>query len=265
MNVYLREMKAHRKSLILWSFGVFLLIVTGMAKFAGYESSGQSINDLVSHMPKALQSLLGMGAFDLSTAKGFYGTLSLYFFVMAAIHGALVGANIISKEELDKTAEFLFAKPISRNKVITQKILAAITNLIVFNGVALITSLVIVGYYSKEENFESGIIYLMAGMLILQLIYLFIGTGIGAMSKRPKKSATIATSLLLMTFILSIVIDLNSNLENLKYFTPFKYFEAKNVMFEAGFEWVYVVLSIVIIIVFVCMTYVFYRKKDLNV
>ena len=178
---------------------------------------------------------------------------------------ALIGANMIAKEEQDKTAEFLFVKPISRNKVITFKILAAVTNLMIFNLVTLFSSIMIVGYYSKGEAVAGDIVHVMIGMFLLQLIYLFIGTGIAAISKNPKKAASVATSILLVTFILSMVIDINNKLESLKYFTPFKYFEAKNVVFGNGFEPIYVILSLVIIALFGSATYVFYRKRDLNV
>ena len=44
---------------------------------------------------------------------------------MATVHAAMLGADIISKEERDKTAEFLFVKPISRNKIIISKLLGS--------------------------------------------------------------------------------------------------------------------------------------------
>ncbi len=65
--------------------------------------------------------------------------------------------------------------------------------------------------------------------------------------------------------MLSIAIDLNENIEGLKYFTPFKYFEAKNVMFGAGFELSFVILSAVLIAVLTVVTFVFFKKRDLNV
>ncbi|KJR49296.1 ABC transporter, permease protein [Desulfosporosinus sp. I2] len=105
---------------------------------------------------------------------------------------------------------------------------------------------------------------LMVGMLILQLIFLFIGTAIAAISKHPKTAASMATGILLLTFMLSIAIDLNSRIDMLKYLTPFKYFDAKN-MYTRGFEPVYVILSVVIIAGLFKVTYVFYKSRDLNV
>ena len=264
MNVFWREMIANRKALIIWSIGIVLLIASGMGKYAGMSASGQSINDFLAEMPQSLKAVLGMGTFDLTTASGYYGLLFLYLAMMATVHAAMLGANIISKEERDKTAEFLFLKPISRNKIITSKLLASFVNVLILNLVTYVTSIFIVQSYNKGEDVTGVITRLMAGMFILQLIYMFIGAAIAAISKHPKSAPAIATGILLLTFMLSIAIDLNSRIENLKYLTPFKYFDAKNLM-STGFESVYVILSVVIIAVLFWATYVFYKNRDLNV
>jgi ABC-2 type transport system permease protein len=119
--------------------------------------------------------------------------------------------------------------------------------------------------YSKGEAVIGDITRLMIGMLILQLIFLSIGTAIAAKSKHPKTAPSLATGILLFTFILSIAIDLNSRIENLKYFTPFKYFDAKNLMYAQGFDPVYVILSAVIIAILFRATYIFYISRDLKV
>ncbi|KUO74105.1 MAG: ABC transporter [Desulfosporosinus sp. BRH_c37] len=265
MNVFIREMKANRKALIIWSIGVFFMVASSMVKYAGLSASGQSMNDLLAQMPQSLKAIMGMGTFDLSTATGYYGVIFFYLAMMATIHASMLGANIIAKEERDKTAEFLFVKPISRNKIITSKLLAALVNLLIINLVTFVSSILMVQKYSKGEAVSGDITRLMLGMFILQLIFLFIGTAIATISKHPKTAPSLATGILLFTFVLSIAIDLNRKIENLKYFTPFKYFDAKNLMCAQGFEPIYVILSFVIIAVLFWATYVFYRGRDLNV
>ena len=76
---------------------------------------------------------------------------------------------------------------------------------------------------------------------------------------------SLASGILLFTFMLSLAIDLNSRIEILKYLTPFKYFDAKNLLHSRGFEPVYVILSVVIITVLFKATYIFYERRDLNV
>lgn len=265
MNVFMIEMKAHRKSLIIWCIAILLMVGTGMSKYEVFSTSGQSINDVMNKLPKVLQSIFGIGVFDLSKASGFYGILFLYLVLMTTIHAAMLGANIISKEERDKTTEFLMVKPISRDKIITAKLSAAFVNIIVLNIVTLISSIAIVGYYGQGESVNSDIGLLMAGMFILQLIFMFIGTALAAVSAKPKTAPSVATGILLAAYLLSMVIDIDSKLDILKYITPFKYFEAKNIISNGGLEPVFVILSIVIMAVLLSATYVFYRKRDLHV
>lgn len=266
MNIYIREMKAYRKSLIFWCIGIFLLIAASMEKYAASSLvSGQSMNDLISKMPKAVQSMFGAGTFDLSKAIGYYGVIFIYIILMATIHASIIGANIISKEEEDKTAEFLFSKPVSRIKIITSKLLAAFTNIIVFNVVTSLSSIVFVEHFSKGEAVTGDIAKLMVGMFILQLIFMSLGMGLAAVSKNPKIASPTTTGVMLVTYILSLAIDINSKLDNLKYFTPFKYFDAKNLLYGKGFEPIYIILSAVTIVVLFAVTYIFYEKRDLKI
>ena len=78
MNMFLREMKAHRTGLIWWSLGMVALVSSGMAKYAAYETAGQSIVAIFETLPKAVLVVFGMQGFDLTKASGFYGVLFLY-------------------------------------------------------------------------------------------------------------------------------------------------------------------------------------------
>lgn len=265
MPIFFHELRAHRKSLIFWSLGMLFMVAAGMGKFQGYANSGQSVNELFSDMPPGIQSLFGLSTFDLTTASGFYGVLFLYLIVLATIHAALLGANIIAKEEQDRTTEFLLVKPISRYEVISAKLLAGLVNITILNVVTLFSSLLIVGAYNEGTAVTVDILKLMLGLFMVQLIYLSLGAAIAALSKKAKSTGSAAAGIVLATFLLGILIDLNDTLTNLKYFTPYKYFEAKNIMYGGSFEPVFVILSALLIIMLLGTTYSFYQKKDLNI
>ena len=265
MNIFLRELKAHRKSLIIWSVAIFFMIVSSIGKFTAYAETGQSMNELLSQIPSSIKAVLGMGNFDLTKVSGFYGMLYLYLLLLAAVHASLLGANIISKEERDKTTEFLMVKPVSRTKIITAKLLAALFNISVFNLVTLILSVVLMGKYARGENITGEISILMVGMFILQLIFLVIGTATAAISRQPRSAPSIAAAILLVTFIISSAININRRLESLKYLTPFEYFRADKLLNGGGFEPVFLILSLVLIAGLVLVTYAAYKKRDLHV
>lgn len=265
MNIYLRELKAHRWGLFFWSLGMIFMISAGMAKYAAFETAGQSVTDMLGQIPKAVQAVFGMTGFDLGSAGGFYGMLFLYLAVMGAVHASLLGANLISKEERDRTSEFLYAKPVSRSRVLTAKLLAGLTNVVVLNAVTLGGSLYFVDYFSKEPPITGDIVLLMAGLLFLQLIFLSIGAVVAGFVHRPKTAPSISTTIMFVAFLMSYLVNMNANLEFLKYLTPFKYFDAAQMMTDGALDPVYVALATAIIVASLFGTYRFYSARDLSV
>ncbi|MCL6457941.1 MAG: ABC transporter permease [Gorillibacterium sp.] len=264
MNLFWRECRAQRKSLIIWSIGMLFMVASGMGKYAALGSSGQSMKELFAELPKSLRALLGIGSFDLSSAMGYYGVLFFYLALMAAIHASMLGANVIAKEERDHTSEFLLTKPISRTRIISFKLLSAASGVLILNLITLLISIAEVSHYSKGEAVTGDIVVLYLGLFAMQLIFLLMGAAIAAVSRRSKLAAGAAASVLLITFFLSILMDLSDKLAFLEYLTPFKYFSADKVLVGGGFESIFIVLSVLIIAVLLKVTYGFYQKRDMH-
>lgn len=265
MNIFWREMKFYQKSLVFWGFGMAVLIWSSMVKYAAFQTAGQSVTDLISQFPQSIQTIFGLTGFDLTKASGFYGVMFMYIALMATIHATMLGAGIMSKEERDRTSEFIFTKPITRNRVITAKIMAGLAGLIVFNIVTLLSSIVFINIYSHTLDFVGNIYTLMIGLFFMQLIFFFVGTAVAAISKRPKLSASIASAVLLIAFILTYLINFNRDLDLLKYLTPFKYFDAKDILNNSGLDAIYVALSLIIVVITTVITYTSYNNRDLEV
>lgn len=265
MNVYLRELKAHRKALLFWSIGMVFLVASGIAKFAAYQKSGQSIASIVDQFPKTVQIIFGTSGFDLTKVSGYYGVLFLYIALMATAHAALLGSEMISKEERDRTSEFLFVRPVKRSRVITAKLLAGLTNLVIVNVVTLLSSLYFVNYFAKGQNITRYILLMTAALFMMQMIFFSLGTAVAGAIKKPKASGPIATSTLVATLLLMFLINLNGKIDALKYFTPFKYYDAATILAGNTLDRVYLVISAGIIAAAVYTTYYCYSRRDLNV
>ncbi|MDZ4168644.1 MAG: ABC transporter permease subunit [Coriobacteriia bacterium] len=264
MNVFLRELKSHRWGLLFWSIGIVVMVYSGMAKFAAYDAAGQSVVEIMDELPTAIRVIFGLEGFDLTTALGFYGILFLYLAVMGAVHAVLLGSQLIAKEERDRTSEFLFAKPASRNRVITGKLSAGLVMVIAFNLVTLASSLYFVDYFSTDEAFAEEMLVLMTGLLFVQLIFFSIGALVAGTSHRPKAAASRATSIMFFTYLLYYAVNLNESWGFLGYFTPFKYFDAAALIAD-GLDPFFIGLSAIIIGVAVFGTYRFYSARDLTI
>jgi ABC-2 type transport system permease protein len=83
--------------------------------------------------------------------------------------------------------------------------------------------------------------------------------------KRYKRASAVAVSLLLGTYFLSVVSALNKNLDFLKYFSPFKYFDASVLLHESRMDLTFLGLSLAIIVVSMAGAYLTYARRDLYI
>ncbi len=265
MNIYKRELKAHYKSLLIWSAGIMFLVVAGMGKYSAGAAAGQdSMNDLMKQMPQSLQNLFGVGVFDLSVPIEFFAIMMMYILLIAGVHGVMLGAGIISKEERDKTAEFLLVKPVSRSRIIRSKLLAAVTLQAVLFLATYAACIGILSKFSDISEFSTELSKFMASMAAIQLLFLAVGAFFAGLLKDPKKSAAAGTSVLMVMFIFSIVADIVEKANFLKYFSFFKYFDAKDILVR-GYSMVYPVISAVIVVVLIYGAFYFYKRRDMKI
>ena len=229
MNIYWKEMRSGLKSLIFWSLGVMLFVAASMQKYSALHLDPASLNMLY-QLPPALQDMFGVGYLDFTKISGFYGMIYPYLLLMAAVHASMLGAVILSKEERDKTGEFLYSKPASRMAILTAKFLAALTTVILLNLVVWAASQALIGAYGGGEDMGGVLMTLMAGLFLIQLLFTALGVAAAALMARPKAATGIATGVMLAMYLLSVAIDVGGNLGALKALTPFQYFDARRIV-----------------------------------
>jgi len=264
VNIFLRELRANLKSLIIWSVILFLLITIGTAKFSAFAGDRESLK-LLDAMPQAMVDAMNLRAFDLTKVTGFYGLMFIYFGLMGAIAAAMWGSDIISKEERDRTVEFSLALPVSRSRLITAKALAALVYCVAFVLITWAISLLAVRSYTPDSTFYSFLALEMQAMFVIELIFLALGLLLGCAMKRSKLSGSIAVAIILVTYVLSVLSGMQKNLDFLKYFTPFKYFDAGELFRNGAMNGMYLLLSAAIIVVCVVAAYLFYERRDLYI
>jgi ABC-2 type transport system permease protein len=264
MNIFLRELRANIKSLVIWSVIITLLITIAVAKFSAYAGNPEMLS-MLDAMPPAVLDAMSMRSFNLTTLSGFYGIMFLYFGLMGAIAAAMWGSDIISKEERNKTVEFSLVLPVSRSKVVTAKALAALVYCIAFVLITWAVSLIAAQAYNPDRAFLDFLALEMQAMFMIELIFLAIGLLLGAAMKQYKRSSSTAVAIILATYFMSIISSMQENLDFLKYFTPFKYFEAVELFRLGQMDGTYLLISATIIVVSVIVANWAYNRRDLYI
>lgn len=264
MNIFLRELRANFKSLLIWSGIVALFVVVGFSKFSAYAGNPELLA-ILDEFPSALVGALNLKAFNLTTVTGFYGVMFSYFALLLSISAAMWGSDIIAKEERDKTVEFTLTLPVTRRRLITAKALAATVNSSILLLVTWGATLVGAMSYPTDSEFFQFVALSMLALFIMQLVFLAIGIFLGCAMTQYKRAGSTAVSLLLTTYFLSIFADLSKDLQFLKYITPFKYFNPVLLLHESKLEMPYVWLSGAIILIAMLGAYISYQKRDLYI
>lgn len=264
MNIFLRELRANFKSLLIWSVIVLLFVVVGFSKFTAYEGNPELVA-IIEAFPPAVLDAFSLNAFNLTTIAGFFGVMYVYFALLLSIAAAMWGSDIITKEERDKTVEYALTLPVTRSRLITGKLLAALANctalLLVTWGAVLVNST----YFQTDSEYFAFVARSMLALWILELIFLAVGFLLGCALTHYKRASSLAVAVILGTYFLSVFSGLNENLNFLKYFTPFKYFDAAALLNNGGFEMVFVWISGGIVIASLVGAYAAYARRDLYI
>lgn len=259
------ELKSYRKNFLFWSVGIFLLMLGSFAKYAGLSGDSQAANELLSQLPKSIQAIFGMNGFDISQLDGYFGVLFIYLALMGAIHAVLLGTDIVSKEERDRTSEFLYVKPLSRASILSQKIMAGFVYLVSINAVTCFSSLYLASLYDNSDSISAYIILLMYALFAIQALFYSIGVAVASLTRRPKRSGSYGAAILLTTYVIFFLVNISESFDALKYLTPFKYFDALSILEMSALPAGYMILSLVIVASLFFVSYRTYRHRDFEV
>ena len=132
MNIILKELRFGYKPFLFWLLGQFFLTVAGLAKYTGIQG-GMDIGKLLDQFPRIILAVLGMGGgVDLTSLPGYYSVLRYYVFVLAILLAIHLGSSAVNRELIDRTYDFIYAKPRTRSFILLWKLGAGFAFLAVF-------------------------------------------------------------------------------------------------------------------------------------
>jgi ABC-2 type transport system permease protein len=126
-------------------------------------------------------------------------------------------------------------------------------------------SLVAVRSYGPDRAFYDYLALEMQAMLAIELIFLAIGLLLGSAMKQYKRSSSVAVAIILATYFMLIVSAMEERLDFLKYLTPFRYYDAGELLRTGRMDGMYLVISAVIIVACVAVAYWTYNRRDLYI
>ncbi len=218
MNIYIRELKFKKWSFIFWTVGAILLMYFSYSKFAIMsDSDAAAMKSMVDAMPDAIKAVYGVGDFDISTLLGYTAVVINMFLIMFGLHGLFLGMSHKRIEDKNKTLDFLYTKPVTKENILRYKVLAGLTVLVSFNLLVSASSVFIISRYGSLES--SFYVRMAISFLLTDFSFYALGIFISIMAKK-KKYAGRGVLIFFIFYMISVLSSFSKNIEAFKYLSP---------------------------------------------
>lgn len=265
MNIWLHELKTRRLSLVIWSIVMLVFMLLCMAKYQTVTASGgEMIKTMFATFPKTIQAVFGMNGLDLTAVSGYFGVCFLFVVVILAIHAGLTGAGVLAEDERDHLTEFLYVKPRSRAAIITAKLLAGVTGLIIVWLATVIGSLIAITKFASMTDFSHDFWVLMAASVIIQLVFFSFGAATAVFRRREGSYGKAVAIAVFVSYFLYVVAKLSDRLSWIHYGSIFSYFDALDILTTHSLKSHYVIGCLVLSGLLITLTYIGYGRRDLR-
>lgn len=262
MNIFLHELKAYRKSVIIWACSMAAVAVMYIFIFSALSSDIEAFKSLLNSLPEVVKKLLSIYVDSISTLEGFYSFVFVYIVLCGAIQAMNLGISIVSKEVREKTADFLLTKPVSREKILTCKLLAAVASLVITNIIYL--AITVPMTFTVETEFSMKIFLMISATLFfVQLMFISLGVIVSVVAGKIKSVVSISLSTVFGFFIISMLGSVIGD-KAVRYISPFKYFDLGYIVKNASYETSYIIIGTIFIIAAIAASYLVYVKKDIH-
>lgn len=263
MNIFLHEWKAYRKSTIIWTVSLVMIIVLFMSFYTTFAEDAAGLMEVLENYPEAIRNALGVNNADLFSILGFYSFPLSFITLCAAIQAMNLGTSIVSKEVREKTADFLLTKPVTRSQILTAKLLGAFASLVMTN-VIYFAAASLSAFQVKTDDFSLKIFFLLSlTIFFIQLIFLALGIIISVVVQKLKSVLSISLTTVFAFYFIGMFFDTTEE-EVKRYFTPFKYFDNAYIIEHSSYEGGFLIAGAVIIILAIAASYYVYNKKDVH-
>ena len=261
MTLVTHELKQGKISFLIWTASIGFLLAICIFLFPEMKGQMDSVNDIFASMGSFTEAF-GMDRLNFGTLIGFYAVeCGNVLGLGGAFFAALCAVGILSKEEKDKTAEFLLTHPVSRKRIITEKLIAVLLQITAMN--LIIYALAVGAIAAVGEEIPWKEISLMhLAYYLLQVELAGICFGISAFLR--KGSAGVGLGIAAMMYFLNLIANIADVAEFLKYITPFGYCEGADIVANGRLDGAMVAIGVVMGIGGIVIAYLKYTKKDIH-
>lgn len=261
MTIVKHELKQGKLSFLIWTAAVGLLLSVCVFLYPEMKGEMDGLSELFSSMG-SFTAAFGMDRLNFGTLIGYYAIeCGNVLGLGGAFYAALCAVGILSKEEKERTAEFLLSHPVSRSRVVTEKLVSVLIQITAMN--LIIYALSAVSMAAIHETIpwkELSLLHLAYYLLQLELA----GICFGISAFMRKGSIGIGLGVAVILYFLNLIANLTETAEFLKYITPFGYCSGADIVSNGSLNGAMVAIGMAMGILGIIAAYLNYTKKEIQ-
>lgn len=260
MAVFKHELRQGRNTFLIWTAVIAFMLGICVLIYPEMEGQMSEISGVFAEMG-SFSAAFGMDRINFGEFSGYFGVeCGNILGLGGAFFAALIGISALAKEEKEQTAEFLLTHPVSRRKVVMQKLYAVFIQIAGFNvvviGVTVLSALIV------SESMDRKIFTLLfLSYFILQIEIAAVCFGISAFIS--KSGIGIGLGIATLFYFLNIISNLTKEAEFLKYITPFGYTDSADIITNGSIEVRYLSVGLALTVIGIVAAFWKYVKKDI--
>ena len=262
MNMYLHELKSLRKTAIIWTCAMIAVALLYLLMYPGVAKDAADFKDLLGGYPPAVRAMLGVSLDSVTSLLGFYSMVVTFVLLLGAIQAMNAGVSVLSKESRERTADFLLTKPVSRAAIVNAKLLAALTIFLATDIVYYAASSILAASVKTTTYSGRAFFLINLTLLFIQLIFFSLGVVISVFFNKLKNVLPISLGVVFAFYFIGAIVATKN--DGSRFISPFKYFDNSYIIKHTAYEAPYLIVSAVIVVAAVAITYYVYTHKDIH-
>lgn len=260
MTMIRHELRQNRISLAVWTLAVGFLMIICILIFPEMKEEMDGVGDMFASMG-SFSEAFGMDQVSFGTLTGFYAVeCGNILGLGGAFFAALCGVSALAKEEKEHTAEFLLTHPVSRLRIVTDKLIAVSLQVLLMNAVVYAASIGSIAAVGEEIPWKE-VSLLHLAYLLLQMEIAAICFGISAFLRHGSVGIGLGTAAIL--YFLNLIANITDSAEFLRYITPFGYAEGTDIVTNVSLDGGLIALGLAYGAAGIAAAYVKYCRKDI--
>ena len=260
MPVFIHELKRNKIALLIWALVIAGMLSLSIIIYPEMASEMDQFSEMFSNMGN-FSSAFGMDQLNFGEYIGFFAVeCGNVLGLGGSFFAAITGISMLSKEEKDGTASFLLSHPISRKKIVFEKLISLYIQILVLNLIVLSFASIATFIIGEKIDIKLFLLIFLAYFL-MQIEISSISFGISAFLKTSGMG--IGLGIALLFYFLNIVSNLTKEAKFLKYITPFGFTEGGDIIANSSLEIKYLLVGLSFTIIGIFLAFYKYNKKDI--